>query len=98
VVFYGLGIHFLFSLTREIIYTNYDGSAGTWFIRDPVSKTASDSAFTVNRGTRIAQFTDGLSGTLGVAEVKTQTDLLARPCMRRIPLAARSLSATRGST
>ncbi len=56
--------------------TNYGASAGTWFIWDPVSKSTGDGAFTVNFGTRISQFTDGLSGTLGLAEMKTAIAVL----------------------
>jgi prepilin-type N-terminal cleavage/methylation domain-containing protein/prepilin-type processing-associated H-X9-DG protein len=56
--------------------TNYGADAGTWFIWDPASRTASDGAFTVNLGTRIASFTDGLSNTLGVGEVKVAQAVL----------------------
>jgi prepilin-type processing-associated H-X9-DG protein len=51
--------------------SSYGGCAGTWFIRDPVSNTCSDGAFRVERGTRVAEITDGLSGTLGFGEMKT---------------------------
>jgi prepilin-type N-terminal cleavage/methylation domain-containing protein/prepilin-type processing-associated H-X9-DG protein len=56
--------------------SSYGASAGTWFIWDPVSQTVGDGAFTVNKGTSIAGFTDGLSNTVGIAEVKTTWSVL----------------------
>jgi prepilin-type N-terminal cleavage/methylation domain-containing protein/prepilin-type processing-associated H-X9-DG protein len=56
--------------------TSYGASAGTWFIWDPVTNTCGDGAFNVNRGTRVADITDGLSNTLGMAEVKTTWGVL----------------------
>lgn len=49
---------------------NYGFNEGTWFIYDPVSDKAGDGAFAPNRAMRPADFTDGLSNTLGAAEVK----------------------------
>ncbi len=56
--------------------TSYGASAGTWFIWDPQSNAAGDGAFGVNRGTRFAEFTDGLSGTIAVTEVKSYTAVM----------------------
>jgi prepilin-type N-terminal cleavage/methylation domain-containing protein len=52
---------------------SYAINYGTWFIYDPMSGRAGDGAFVPNRGLRPADFTDGLSNTLGVAEVKAFT-------------------------
>ncbi len=49
---------------------NYGFNEGTWFIYDPASDKAGDGAFAPNRAMRPADFTDGLSNTLGAAEVK----------------------------
>jgi prepilin-type N-terminal cleavage/methylation domain-containing protein/prepilin-type processing-associated H-X9-DG protein len=49
---------------------NYAANLGTWFVLDPRTATAGDGAFTVNAGTRPADITDGLSNTIGFAEVK----------------------------
>jgi prepilin-type N-terminal cleavage/methylation domain-containing protein/prepilin-type processing-associated H-X9-DG protein len=51
--------------------TNYGACTGTWFVWDPVTQTKGDGAFAVDQSTRPANFTDGMSNTLGVAEVKT---------------------------
>ena len=56
--------------------TSYGGNAGTWYIWSPTANTSGDGAFGVNKATRIAEFTDGLSNTLGMAEVKTYVAML----------------------
>jgi prepilin-type N-terminal cleavage/methylation domain-containing protein len=56
--------------------SSYAANAGTWFIWDPNTLTASNGAFTVNLSTKIAQFTDGLSNTIGMSEVKTTWGVL----------------------
>ena len=61
----------LITATQTYYGTSYAANAGTWFIWDPVSNSCGDGAFTVNRATRLAEFTDGLSNTVGMAEVKT---------------------------
>ncbi len=49
---------------------NYAFNEGTWFIYDPVTGNVGDGAFHPNRAFRPADFTDGLSNTLGASEVK----------------------------
>jgi hypothetical protein len=48
----------------------YGFNFGTWLVYDPATETVGDGAFVVNRGTSTAEFRDGLSNTLAVAEVK----------------------------
>ncbi len=48
----------------------YGFNQGTWFIYDPVSDRAGDGAFAPNRTFKPADFTDGMSSTLAMAEVK----------------------------
>lgn len=49
---------------------NYGVSSGTWFQFDPVSNQTGNGSFAVNRFTRVAEISDGLSNSVGVAEVK----------------------------
>ena len=63
------------SLTHYPI--NYAVGCGTWFQFDPVSGKTGDGAFSVNRLAKIKDFTDGLSNTVGLAEVKAFNDALA---------------------
>ena len=49
---------------------NYAANYGTWFIWDPTTGQNGDGALPVNRATRPADFDDGLSNTIGFAEVK----------------------------
>ncbi len=49
---------------------NYAANYGTWFIWNPTSGQGGDGAIIVNRSSRTADFTDGLSNTVGFAEVK----------------------------
>lgn len=49
---------------------NYGVNSGTWFQWDPVTNRHGDGAFLVNRARNSADFTDGMSNTLGMAEVK----------------------------
>jgi prepilin-type N-terminal cleavage/methylation domain-containing protein/prepilin-type processing-associated H-X9-DG protein len=49
---------------------NYAANVGSWFVYDPVSGQGGDGAIPMNRGTRPGDFTDGLSNTVGFAEVK----------------------------
>lgn len=48
----------------------YGFNEGTWFVYDPVSGKQGDGAFAPNLATKPAHYTDGLSNTLGLAEVK----------------------------
>lgn len=49
---------------------SYGFNEGTWFVFDPVSQRGGDGAFVPNRAIRFSEITDGLSNTLGAAEVK----------------------------
>jgi len=49
---------------------NYAANFGTWFVYDPKTGMGGDGAFRMNRGTRTADFSDGLSNTIGFSEVK----------------------------
>jgi prepilin-type N-terminal cleavage/methylation domain-containing protein/prepilin-type processing-associated H-X9-DG protein len=49
---------------------NYAANLGSWFIWNPATGGGGDGAFSVNRNTRPADFTDGMSNTVGFAEVK----------------------------
>jgi prepilin-type N-terminal cleavage/methylation domain-containing protein/prepilin-type processing-associated H-X9-DG protein len=49
---------------------NYAANLGTWFVFDPRTGQGGDGAFAVNLNTRPADFTDGMSNTVGFAEVK----------------------------
>jgi prepilin-type N-terminal cleavage/methylation domain-containing protein len=49
---------------------NYGFNEGTWFIYDPVSDSAGDGAFAPNRAFAPSAITDGLSNTLGAADVR----------------------------
>ncbi len=55
---------------------NYTVNAGSWLIHNPVTRQSGDGAFRVNQVGRIADFTDGLSNTLGMSEVKAWTPYL----------------------
>jgi prepilin-type N-terminal cleavage/methylation domain-containing protein/prepilin-type processing-associated H-X9-DG protein len=54
----------------------YGVNQGTWFVYDPATSTGGDGAFAVNKPMRPADFTDGMSTTLGVSEVKASTAYL----------------------
>jgi prepilin-type N-terminal cleavage/methylation domain-containing protein len=57
--------------------TNYGANSGTWFQWDPVTNRHGDGAFVVNESLRSGHFIDGMSNTLGMAEVKAfQPDLV----------------------
>jgi type II secretory pathway pseudopilin PulG len=55
---------------------SYAVNRGTWFIYDPQSNRSGDGAFGVNQGYHRDDFTDGLSNTLGLAEVQAATSYL----------------------
>ena len=54
---------------------NYGANAGVWHIAQPPNDRGS-GVFLINRPTRLAELTDGLSNTLGMAEVKAFTAYL----------------------
>jgi len=49
---------------------NYAVNVGTWFVWDPNSGQVGNGALPINRSNRIADFIDGTSNTIGLAEVK----------------------------
>jgi prepilin-type N-terminal cleavage/methylation domain-containing protein len=49
---------------------NYGANYGTWFIWSPATGQGGDGAIAVNTPTRPADITDGMSNTVGFAEVK----------------------------
>jgi type II secretory pathway pseudopilin PulG len=52
---------------------SYAANFGTWFIYDPQTGQGGDGAFVVNRPLRPADYLDGLSQTLALAEVRAAT-------------------------
>src|SRR5262245_49585259 len=57
--------------------TNYAINAGTWFIYSPAGGTSGDGAFGVARRGRPSDFTDGMSNTIGMSEVKAFNPFLS---------------------
>ncbi len=57
--------------------TNYAVNAGTWFVYYPATNTPGDGAFKVGRWGRVADFVDGTSNTLGMAEVRAYQPFLS---------------------
>jgi prepilin-type N-terminal cleavage/methylation domain-containing protein len=49
---------------------NYAANLGTWFVWDPQTGQGGDGALRVNSTSSPADFTDGMSNTIGFAEVK----------------------------
>jgi prepilin-type N-terminal cleavage/methylation domain-containing protein len=62
------------TLTRYPL--NYAVNVGTWLVYNPATGQGGDGALPANRATHTADFTDGLSNTLGFAEVKAFTGLV----------------------
>lgn len=56
--------------------SNYAVNYGTWFSWNPTTGATGDGAFGVNSRFRPADYTDGLSNSIGIAEVKTYQALL----------------------
>jgi prepilin-type N-terminal cleavage/methylation domain-containing protein len=54
----------------------YALNQGTWFIYDPTGLKGGDGAFSVNQPMKTASLKDGLSNTLGLAEVRASTPFL----------------------
>lgn len=52
---------------------NYGYNGGTWQVWDVTTASVGDGAFAVNRGFAAKDFTDGMSNTLGFAEVQAFT-------------------------
>ncbi len=52
---------------------NYAINAGTWFVYDPIEKTAGPGAMCTNRRIGVHELTDGMSNTLMFSEVKAYT-------------------------
>jgi prepilin-type N-terminal cleavage/methylation domain-containing protein len=50
--------------------TSYAAGLGPWFVFSPAAPGAAEGAFAGTRRVRIADFVDGTSGTVGMAEVK----------------------------
>ena len=55
---------------------NYVANLGTWFIWSPTTGAAGDGAIPINVKCRPASFTDGMSNTIGFAEVKAYQSYL----------------------
>jgi prepilin-type processing-associated H-X9-DG protein len=49
---------------------SYAANVGSWFVFDPNKGEGGDGAIPINNATRPADFTDGLSNTIGFCEVK----------------------------
>ncbi len=52
---------------------NYAGNFGTWLVFNPATLQTGDGAWGVNRQFRVADFVDGLSNTLGMSDVRSNT-------------------------
>jgi prepilin-type N-terminal cleavage/methylation domain-containing protein/prepilin-type processing-associated H-X9-DG protein len=57
---------------------NYAASVSTWQVWNPGTGTGGDGAFVPTTPLRLADFTDGLSNTLGFSEVKAYTSQLIK--------------------
>ncbi|MDB5392231.1 MAG: hypothetical protein JWM11_7877 [Planctomycetaceae bacterium] len=55
---------------------NYAANVGSWFVWDPNSGQVGDGALPINKATRISQFTDGVTNTVGMAEVRAYQSYL----------------------
>jgi len=55
---------------------SYGANVGTWFVYNPNTGQGGDGALPANTFTRAAEFADGLSNTIGFAEVKTYMSLV----------------------
>ncbi|MBM3993769.1 MAG: DUF1559 domain-containing protein [Planctomycetes bacterium] len=80
----------------------YGINLGSWFVYNPTSRQGGDGAFVVGFPLRPASFTDGLSNTLGMAEVKAFTPYLRdggnpAPCGGGPPVDPTTIAAFGGS-
>jgi hypothetical protein len=55
---------------------NYSVNVGSWFVYDPNTGKGGDGAFPMNRMNKVADFTDGMSNTIGLAETKAYGNYL----------------------
>ena len=62
------------TLTRYPL--NYGANLGTWFVWDPNTGLTGNGAFRMNKGLKATDFPDGMSNTLGFAEVKAYGNYL----------------------
>lgn len=62
--------------TQTFQPSSYAVNFGTWFIFNPNTQEVGAGPFAVNRPMRISQIPDGLSKTIGFAEVKTHQPIL----------------------
>jgi prepilin-type N-terminal cleavage/methylation domain-containing protein len=84
---------------------NYAANRGTWFVWDPATQTNGLGAFGVNTNYTSASFSDGLSNTVGLSEIKgfTQVDtkstnaMTAGAAMPGTPGAVAALCTSTGS-
>ncbi len=56
--------------------TSYGFNLGSWFIYDPATGQTGDGAFRVSNPTRHRDFSDGLSNTLAISDVKSYTSYI----------------------
>jgi prepilin-type N-terminal cleavage/methylation domain-containing protein len=56
--------------------TSYGFNLGSWPVYDPVSRESSDGSFCVSNATRHSDFTDGMSNTWAVSDVKSFTSYI----------------------
>lgn len=56
--------------------TSYGFNLGSWLVYDPVSRESGDGSFCVANATRHSDFTDGLSNTWAISDVKSFTSYL----------------------
>jgi prepilin-type N-terminal cleavage/methylation domain-containing protein/prepilin-type processing-associated H-X9-DG protein len=64
---------------------SYASNVGSWFVFDPNTGAGGDGAIAMNRATRAADFTDGLSNTVGFAEVKAYGSYLLGTGVPNVP-------------
>lgn len=55
---------------------NYGFNFGTWMVYNPTTQQPGDGAFVVNSSLRPTSFTDGMSNTIGLSEIKAFTPYL----------------------
>jgi prepilin-type N-terminal cleavage/methylation domain-containing protein len=68
---------------------NYAVNTGSWLVFKKSTETGGDGAFSSNRGFTALDYPDGLSNTVGLAEVKAYTSRIASPQCTTTPPAGR---------